>query len=272
MQGNWHKTVPNILLLTGLSIGIWEVIQAFYGAWDGLCHETQGECLREWTGALSGWAAAIAAGVTVCYLRHQIVEMKLQVQAMDRQTAFVVGDTRPSLSINDSQPRDHISIRLTNWNRRPVVVTRIEAEIPNNVFEIRVRPASSQMVPYEKGYTEAELTKHRTIVAGWEDRSSPPPFRIFDLFVAKEEAIVEVDILRCAASIRFHVTMLGDQPTNFVLKVIIQMQLCGYIQIHVKQAEEDSSPQPRPLWHIPGAHPTGFEPVTAALGETHILH
>jgi len=223
MQGNWHKTVPNILLFVGLSVGIWEVIQAFYGAWDGLCHETRGECLREWTGALSGWAAAIAAGVTVYYLRRQIVEMKLQVHAMDRQTEFAVGDARPSLSIADSPDGNRVAIRLTNWNRRPIVVTKIEAEAPDDVFEITVRTpqlASGQTPYHEKGYTKAELTKHRTTVEGWEDRSAPPPHRVFELILARGEAVKELDDFRRAAGVRFHVTILGDEHTALTLRAI----------------------------------------------------
>lgn len=223
MQGDWHRIIPNIILVAGLSIGIWEVIQAFYGAWDGLCHETQGECLREWTGALSGWAAAIAAGVTVFYLRRQIVEMKLQVQAMDRQTEFAVGDARPSLSIADSPDGNRVSIRLTNWNRRPIVVTKIDAEAPDDVFEIRVRTpqqASAQTPYHENGYTKKELTKHRTTVEGWEDRSAPPPHRVFELILTREEAVKDLDDFRRAAGIRFHVTILGDEHMALTLRAV----------------------------------------------------
>lgn len=92
------------------------------------CVETDDHCLREWVGALSGWAAALFAAATILYLYRQNEEQK-------KQTSFLLGDASPTIdAIQHLHRSAHVVIRIVNWNRRPIVVQTLRVDRVSSGF------------------------------------------------------------------------------------------------------------------------------------------
>ncbi|UHS60594.1 hypothetical protein HRR99_03190 [Agrobacterium vaccinii] len=84
-------------------------------------------CFREWVGALSGWAAAVAAGITIVSLRQQ-------AEAARKQTDFQLGDAPPSLdAVQHAEDNRRVVIRIRNWNRRSMILRRIALIEPSEL-------------------------------------------------------------------------------------------------------------------------------------------
>ncbi|MBD9372787.1 hypothetical protein IB238_09160 [Rhizobium sp. ARZ01] len=85
-------------------------------------------CLREWMAALSGWVGFTAAAIGTWFVFGQLKEQR-------RQTAFMLGDGKPTMEVYRSSGRKTSGIlRVVNWNRRTTVIDRVHlhstAEIP----------------------------------------------------------------------------------------------------------------------------------------------
>jgi hypothetical protein len=120
-------------------------------------------CFRDWISALSGWAAAagafIAAYLTVPHLLAQAKEAR-------RQADFLFGDAPPTLSVTpDLNDPTLLVVRLVNWNRRTVVAKQIEVSGTDD--------GELQFFDHKKDGKKVDHA--RIYVAGWEDRSGPPP-------------------------------------------------------------------------------------------------
>ncbi len=140
-------------------------------------------CLLDWVGALSGWAAAIgagiAAGVTVGPLREQVREAR-------RQADFTCGDAEPEFVLLRNMRENQVKLRVTNWNRRTVMIERIRCVQPTDLIVGRVRDADK-----ESGRHAASGTHKAFRLNGWFDRSSVPPRRHFVLeFLQDGEILV----------------------------------------------------------------------------------
>lgn len=57
--------------------------------------ESANQCYSRWISALSGWAAAIAAIVTIIYLRGTLETAQTQAEQAARQTAIMSGEVAP---------------------------------------------------------------------------------------------------------------------------------------------------------------------------------
>ncbi len=90
------------------------------------CGEDE-SCFREWFSALSGWAAAIAAMVTIRSLRQQS-------EAAQKQTDFQLGDALPTVdAVQHTENRHRAVIRIRNWNRRSMIIRRIALIKPRDI-------------------------------------------------------------------------------------------------------------------------------------------
>ena len=70
-----------------------------------LC-EPERNCLVSWVSALSGWAAAAAAAVTIGSLRRQ-------AQAQQKQTDFQLGDALPTIdAVQHTEQEKRVIIRM----------------------------------------------------------------------------------------------------------------------------------------------------------------
>jgi len=102
-----------------------EIVRMFYR--DGFCSpdELSGTaCFRQWVGALSGWAAAIAAGITIYFLYGQ-------TQAQRKQMAYAIGEADPDFLIERGSDPTRCVLRVVNFSRHNVVVDQVKIQQPN---------------------------------------------------------------------------------------------------------------------------------------------
>jgi len=173
-----------IVLLGGAALGgfAFLAISDFAIVRADWCVAGEADCLREWIGALSGWAAAIAAGATITFLAGQMREAR-------RQTAFVVGDALPTVELEESDEGfSVVDVVITNWNRRSIEVEDITAEGQTVFGSIEFQDPMLQVLQTVNPETEGV---HFTI-PGWLDRTKPPPrVRVSIQMFAKKDGPIE---------------------------------------------------------------------------------
>jgi len=120
------------------------------------CISGNDHCVREWVAALSGWAAATAAGGTIFFLHRQLAEQT-------RQTNFLLGDAPPTMDVTfDLNDREVIVVRIVNWNRRSILLIPIEVDgLGDAVFGLF-------------GSGPIEFDNRVRWLPGWESRNCPP--------------------------------------------------------------------------------------------------
>lgn len=215
-MGDHHYSNAILAAFGGFAGGLCAYLLTGYvvteSAW---CIAGEDHCLRDWIAALSGWVAAAAAFTTIGYLARQASEAR-------RQTEFIVGDALPSVSFIDTPVAERLNglynrIRITNWNRNPILVTRIEADNDTDADEIRMEAAApSYLMPFDNEHLE----KYPPITLGWVDRSKPPPSYDIDvvcLFPVSKLAQGNDLSLRRYAGFNIHITIAGNQHTKVVL-------------------------------------------------------
>ncbi|MGT2467418.1 hypothetical protein ACVOMV_24915 [Mesorhizobium atlanticum] len=141
------------------------------------CITGETHCLREWVGALSGWAAFAGAVAALPYLAGQVREAR-------RQTEFVVGDAPPTVTLQRPEPGTgpyDAVLTIVNWNRHPIHVeaTEIESVPPG------VQWALTDLRQVSAGVSNNRMDGTRTggltqVIDGWRDRQRPP-----NVFTAK---------------------------------------------------------------------------------------
>lgn len=157
-------SVSCCVLVAILLVTIW----GFQPAYELICHGTDGNCerAREWISALSGWAAAAAAFATIRVLIEQL-------NAQRKQTDFQLGDAAPTIDAVQHIGRvDKVQIRITNWNRRPMIVRSIEtspAGLISGVIQLGAAGSTKMRIDAGKVIFQPTL-----LVSGWTDRSTGP--------------------------------------------------------------------------------------------------
>ncbi|TIP23706.1 MAG: hypothetical protein E5X67_32215 [Mesorhizobium sp.] len=150
-----------------LSVFVW--VNGFASI--GYCRpdENGGACLREWFGALSGWAAFIGAAVALPYLAAQAREAQ-------KQTAFTVGDAEPEFVITRDRRARRATLTVTNWSRSLIMVDAVSATHDSRVAVYDISDADNPSVPsWQQQRAWGEQGAFR--VYGWLDRASAPPQR-----------------------------------------------------------------------------------------------
>ncbi|MBN9073997.1 MAG: hypothetical protein J0H34_20845 [Rhizobiales bacterium] len=165
------------------------------------CGQQDMRCLRDWIGALSGWAATVAAGATIFWLARQL-------HVARQQTEFIVGDADPTASLFDPRERNvdaafSSRLQVVNWNRNPILIRNIS--IPEDqgfVFaDVRVEDTD----PVRRNILAEELKRGRMFVPGWLDRSRAPALVEFSITVEKKAATVAGEILNDLARVPLRV-------------------------------------------------------------------
>lgn len=164
---------------------------------------------REWFGALSGWAAALAAAFSIIYLMRQ-------TKHAATQTDFVTGDTSPSATMFDPRETHEDEafanrLEIINWNRHPILINRISlvgpAEVNLNATEVEDHE------PVRKNQLTAELQRGRMLIPGWKDRSKAPTFAEFNLSILTSDdtlkSIAQNNIVRTEVTIGIDYTIAG---------------------------------------------------------------
>lgn len=165
-------SVIGIIVIVGNPIGL----QTF-------CAGTQ-NCLVTWVGALSGWAAALAAAITIGSLVKQAT-------AAQKQTDFQLGDADPTFdAVQHGESRTAVVLRIRNWNRRSMIIRRIRLITDREVSTLHISFSNKQqrkdssssyktMSDAAKDWTYATgKTKRFTpaiMLEGWVLRDEEPP-------------------------------------------------------------------------------------------------
>lgn len=140
-----------------------------------MCNETQ-NCLVTWVGALSGWAAALAAAVTVRSLFQQ-------AKAAQHQTDFQLGDAEPTLdAVQHAERKRAVVLRIRNWNRRSMIIRRIKLVTERKVSVVHISfDRTKKDVHASRGddwtFTTGPTKKFEPalIMEGWVNRADAPP-------------------------------------------------------------------------------------------------
>ena len=159
------------------------------------CSPSTVDCVREWIGALAGWAATVAGIATVIYLARQIAEMK-------RQTAFMIGDADPTVELRAHTANEvqDVEVSVTNWNRRALTLDRVD--ILTNLGKVE-RPTFGLPLPL-KPHQRIFVKDFNTIfLPGWKNRSGEgPPEAVFGIG-GLDQSLVSLEVV-------IHATLVGE--------------------------------------------------------------
>lgn len=165
-DGNWAVALA-VAIFAVLGFLLW--FTNYYDFADVCAADESGElarCAREW---LSIWVSA--AGMA--FAAGTIILLYRQNEGQQRQADFVLGESPPTIdALVNLTDREKAHLRVVNWNRRSMHVTRAYAI----VTELSVVPISLR-IDGEHINDGTNLTYGRInpfILSGWEDRSSRP--------------------------------------------------------------------------------------------------
>ena len=177
-DGNWVVVLGMVVFATIFGL-LWFT---YYWDFSDLCaaDDNGAECLREWIGASSGWAAVVAATASLPYLVGQWQEAR-------RQTKFTIGDEDPTLDVIEHlKEENRLVVRIVNWNRRAVFVTGISATTKTRPEHIDANIGIWQVETIDGVVEGAELLPIQ--IDGWEDRGARPRFARIDLLLLRKVA------------------------------------------------------------------------------------
>ena len=181
-----------------------------HNAW---CISGETHCVREWFSATSGWFAATIAGITGYFIYGQFRELK-------KQTAFALGFSTPTAVMFDPPEIRRIGelfenrLQITNWNRHPIYVHRLEMARDEGVAHLRVEVI-------EGGQTEA-YQLGRLYIPGWADRSRAPHHALLNvILVGPDEAYEAGQPIRdrLEFTVQVHLTIIGETHQRITLRV-----------------------------------------------------
>lgn len=133
--------------------------------------ETISQCAREWIGALSGWAAAVAAGITLALTLGPLRE---QVRQARRQTDFAVGEALPTFdAIEHVEKSNTLVCRIVNWNRSAIVV-RIVETVEKSESLVIIDKLAIDDTPQSLDKITFKIKPF--VINGWENRSERPHY------------------------------------------------------------------------------------------------
>ncbi|MBX5238653.1 hypothetical protein [Rhizobium sp. NLR22b] len=130
-----------------------------------LCDQTQ-NCIVTWVSALSGWAAAAAAGVTIRSLYRQ-------ADAAQKQTDFQLGDSPPTIDVLPNLgDGEELVVRIVNWNRRTILLHSLTIDPVELRFVVWKIKINGNVVPGPDG----SVFDPPRVIEGWEDRQKRPNY------------------------------------------------------------------------------------------------
>jgi hypothetical protein len=200
-------------LALGIAIGFMGALAAFLWV-NGFAHlgycaegENYGACFREWISALSGWAAAMAAGVSLLALYAQIKEQR-------KQTDFLVGDALPSV---DLMAEDFTTayVQIVNWNRRAFLIDKI---IPAERFSLFARLDEIEIDDVKYAIPNDWDGEFQTAqrVPGRIDANKPPKIARFEVRVFFTGGSIG-EPRRQEVTVNVHGRLIGDDHRALVL-------------------------------------------------------
>ncbi|TBB27312.1 hypothetical protein ELH48_09185 [Rhizobium ruizarguesonis] len=127
--------------------------------------------IQGWLSATSGWAGFAAASVTAFFIFGQMKEARTQ-------TRFALGDAVPTVQMAENVKEPQIvQIRIVNWNRRQLILDRIEVLNPLNATISAITFSyDRKAVPWSRPDPDNLLIKPAVSLQGWENRGLQPPY------------------------------------------------------------------------------------------------
>lgn len=125
IPGKYSGTITCIAAAgLGAFIAIWLLDFAILRA--NWCQAAEVACFREWVGALSGWAGAFAAAITLIVLYEQIADQR-------KQTSYAIGEADPDFLVERGEIGERCKLRVVNYSRHNVVVDHILVLQPQGI-------------------------------------------------------------------------------------------------------------------------------------------
>ncbi|MGG7576688.1 hypothetical protein [Rhizobium sp. Nf11,1] len=190
------------------------VISGFTPTRSLFCKEDE-ICLREWLTATSGWAAALAAFITLFALRRQIA-------AQERQIDHQLGNIEPDMMVRCTVGEDFspvAQVTVTNRNRRPLNVHYLEVAPINRVklFPHHVKIDGSER-PQGKAFGQPGVIVN-CLLPGKEDGRPPSTAVLTCLFEPEGEpdSVDEEGLARYHVKFGCHGLLHGDSASPCVI-------------------------------------------------------
>lgn len=160
----------DLLFLLGVALVAISINIAAYGGdvWEVVRPALTEDRVRDWLAALSGWVAAIVAGIPIVLLYKQL-------RHQQRQTDFQLGDAVPTIDVTpDLDLSDVMVVRVVNWNRRGLIVHKIGAN-PGGTLGLNEIKLDGTVVALKN-------LRWPIALRGWEDRSQGPHTLQFKIY------------------------------------------------------------------------------------------
>lgn len=205
-----------IMIFAAIALGAFVLHRAWPNSAD-YCPSSEDltACHREWVNALAGWAAALAAAITIIFLIRQNTEQK-------KQTDFLLGDGMPTIdALRHMKRSNEVVVRIVNWNRRPIIVRGVKivpAIFDTALIATRIQDRESP----DEGLSIRHLDDDNLFdvpiaMHGWKNRSVAPcelridvGGRLFSGF----EWITDW----AGTSIEVEITIAGEEESRITLK------------------------------------------------------
>ncbi|QRM43133.1 hypothetical protein [Rhizobium sp. BG4] len=193
-----------------IAVLIW-TISCFPPARSIFCSQEDSNCFREWVSALSGWVAAFVALFTLIPLYNQV---RLQRE----QTAFQLGDAPPTFdAVQHTESEQAVLIRITNWNRRGMLIRGIWAEDDKPIEALWYGTSDNT-----QKNRALDLGFHvPLILEGWVDREHRPVTMRIKIQRASAADVMNSSAWdRCTLAVRYE--LVGEDRIN-VLKAPVHL-------------------------------------------------
>ena len=172
------------------------------------CGNADMHCLREWVGALSGWAAAVAAGITILALYDQLREQR-------KQTDFVLGEALPTFDAYSEGFVD-VYLRVVNWNRRTFLIDKIVCDDAKAISVYKVK--LEHRAEAEALASDSAVFYPPIRVAAFDDRSKAPAICRLEIQVFGDDTSPPV------MNFAIYGRLLGEKHSKLVLTATAQVK------------------------------------------------
>ncbi len=213
---NWGAPVAGAIMIVILLV----VISGFEPAQATFCKANE-ICLREWMSATSGWAAAVAAFVTLFALRRQIA-------AQEKQIDHQLGNVEPDMYVRCTVGEDNspvVQVSILNRNRRPFSVHYIEGSTSN--YRIKLFPHHVEIDERDRNQDAFGLPGAvlNCLLPGKQDGRAASVAVITCFFEPEgdPDAIDESGLARYHTTVFCHGRLHGDRAAQCILTAEVEL-------------------------------------------------
>ncbi|MDO3442222.1 hypothetical protein [Agrobacterium sp. V1] len=198
--------LASVVLLARYVSGLPDDIQAY------VC-KAEDCTAQEWLSATAGWIGFAAAAVGAYIVFGQLEEQK-------KQTAFMLGDAPPSIELFRTATKTRVAqFDVTNWNRRRISIAGVKIfcagyDIPQPSHVTFKHPEIERKRVVKFTIDEKHRIQYTTLLGGWLDRGSPPPFIRYNLHFDNETVID-------------YSKVIGDEQANSICVVALAIKVEG---------------------------------------------